>query len=190
MLSVGTACWDSISFVIPGAHHSCVLVIVARSSLTENTYARSTAAAWPSSSSAWLMLSSTDVRVGVDEARRDRGDGLVQDPHVAQRLLGLALLRDVPDGEDDAAELVVDRLGVRRDELDLRVGAVRPPQARPDVGPVVLAGQVLGEAQRDVLGVVGVDQREAVHAERGRPAGRRGDGRDSASRRRSFRRGR
>ncbi len=61
MLSVGTSCCEPISSLMPGAHHSCVLVIVVRSSLTENTYARSTAAAWPSSSSAWLMLWSTDV---------------------------------------------------------------------------------------------------------------------------------
>ena len=89
----------------------------------------------------------------------------MEDPHVAQCLLRLALLGDVPHRDDDAAELVVDRLRVRGDELDLCVGAVGALETGPDVGSVVLAGQVLGEAQRDVLDVVGVDQPEAVDAE-------------------------
>ena len=104
--SSATACWVWISGLMPGAHHSCVFVIIVRSSVTVKTYARSTAAASPSSASAWLMRLVDRVRVGVDEAGRDRRHRLVQDPDVAQRLFGLAALGDVADRQDDAADLV------------------------------------------------------------------------------------
>jgi hypothetical protein len=55
-----TACCVSISGWMPGAHHSWVFVISVRSSVTEKTYARSTAAASPSNESAWLIVSPTE----------------------------------------------------------------------------------------------------------------------------------
>ena len=50
----------------------------------------------------------------------------------------------------------------RRHELDVGVGAVGTPDEGTDVRSVVAPAHVFGEAQRHVLHVVGVDQREAV----------------------------
>ena len=47
----------------------------------------------------------------------------------------------------------------------MRVGPVGATDPGADVGTVVPAADVLGEAQGDVLDVVGVDQRQAVDAD-------------------------
>ena len=98
------------------------------------------------------------VRVCVDEARRDRGHCLMEDPDVSQCFLGLAPLGDVANRQHEPTHLVHEGSGVRRDELDVRVAPVGPTDPRPDVRPVVPTADVLGQAEGDVLDVVGVDQ--------------------------------
>ena len=160
-----TACCVWISGLTPGAHHSCVFVIIVRSSVTRKTYARSTAAASPSRESAWLIVLSTESgsastnRAAMDATASCRIRTSRSASSASRRCVMSRIVRTIPP----TSSTIGSESGATSSTS--RVRAVGPADPGPDVGAVVATAHVLRQAQRDVLDVVGVDQRQAVDAD-------------------------